>query len=317
METSKLIELQASPVVFREEDHTYWLGDKQLQGVTSTILKQAFPNKYKGIRKDILDKAASRGHDIHSEIEFHDNLGTEADSLRLKNYERLKAAHGLRVIDNEYLVSDLQRFASCIDIVTVDAGNRICLVDTKTTYSLDRESTALQLSVYRRFFEAQNPGLKVARLYALWLPQRDETIAEMVELQPVDDSYLDAIIAQTVEALENPKPATDEPQPEQPDEPLPDGYEALENAYDYWADIKADVDKHFDEAKAALTKCVQDSGLKRLASSRYTCSVVAETHKKVFDEKAFRAKHEDLYNEFLTKDKVTKSYITIKSRNNG
>lgn len=312
MEASKLVK---SPVTFRESDHTYWLAGRQLHGVTSTIIRTAYPGKYDGIPKAVLDNAASKGHAIHEEIEYHDRFGTMPDTPRLQRYEALKKANAMTVVENEYLVSDNETFASSIDIVMTDADDNICLVDTKTTYTLDKQSTALQLSVYRRFFEAQNPGLKVARLYALWLPQRDETIAELTELQPVDDAYLDDIIRQTLDALAN--PAAAEVAPAQEEEPLPDGYKDLEKAYDYWARIKAEADAHIDELKKQIMQTLIANDRKKVSTPLYTCSIVGETSKKVFDEKAFRAKHEDLYNEYLTKDKVTKSYITIKAKNNG
>jgi len=309
--------LKQSPVTFRESDHTYWLDGRQLHGVTGTIIRTAFPGKYDGIPKAVLDNAASKGHAIHEEIEYHDRFDTMPDTPRLKRYEALKTANGLKVVENEYLVSDNETFASSIDIVMADAGDNICLVDTKTTYTLDKQSTALQLSMYRRLFEQQNPGLKVARLYALWLPQRDETIAELHELQPVDDAYLDDIIKQTLDILANPEEEQQAAPVTQEEEPLPDGYKDLETAYDYWARIKAEADAHLDGLKKQIMQLLIDSERKKVSTPLYTCSIVGETSKKVFDEKAFRSKHEDLWNEYLTKDKVTKSYIQIKARNNG
>lgn len=59
-------------LVFRESDHTYWLGGEQIPGVT-TILKPV--TGYDGIPKWILDKAAERGTAVHYVTELHD-LGT-------------------------------------------------------------------------------------------------------------------------------------------------------------------------------------------------------------------------------------------------
>ena len=42
-----MIELVKSSVVFNEENHTYMLGEKQLQGITGMISRQLFPDKYK------------------------------------------------------------------------------------------------------------------------------------------------------------------------------------------------------------------------------------------------------------------------------
>ena len=45
-----MIELVKSGVVFNEENHTYFLGDKQLSGITGMIKRQLFPDKYKSLR---------------------------------------------------------------------------------------------------------------------------------------------------------------------------------------------------------------------------------------------------------------------------
>ena len=51
-----MIELVKSSVVFSEENHTYFLGEKQLKGITGMISRQLFPNKYKDIPEYILKK---------------------------------------------------------------------------------------------------------------------------------------------------------------------------------------------------------------------------------------------------------------------
>lgn len=47
-------------VVFNEEDHTYFLGAKELFGITGMIGRQLFPGKYDKIPKHILEKAGNQ-----------------------------------------------------------------------------------------------------------------------------------------------------------------------------------------------------------------------------------------------------------------
>ena len=54
-----MIELVKSSVVFSEENHTYFLGEKQLKGITGMISRQLFPNKYKDIPEYILKRATA------------------------------------------------------------------------------------------------------------------------------------------------------------------------------------------------------------------------------------------------------------------
>ena len=56
-----MIELVRSGVVFNEENHTYFLGEKQLKGITGMISRQLFPDKYKAVPEFILKRAAEKG----------------------------------------------------------------------------------------------------------------------------------------------------------------------------------------------------------------------------------------------------------------
>ena len=49
-----MIKLVKSPVVFNEENHTYFLGEKQLRGITGMISRQLFPDKYKGVPDHVM-----------------------------------------------------------------------------------------------------------------------------------------------------------------------------------------------------------------------------------------------------------------------
>ena len=187
----KKIELRKSPVIFDAETHTYHLDGVILNGVTSTLIKRAFPDKYKDVDPSVLARAAEKGHALHEAIEFYDNFGhTDNEDPRIESYERLKKDNNLRTIANEYLVSDEKHYASSIDIVMLNEKDEICLVDTKTTYALDRQSTGLQLSIYKMLFEMQNPGLSVEHIYVLWLPNKDTSIAELSELSFIDDDVI-------------------------------------------------------------------------------------------------------------------------------
>ena len=301
MEASKL-DLTISPVVFREEDHTYWLDGKELKGITSTLIHHAFPDKYKDVDEATLKQAASRGHTIHEEVEFHDRFRTMPDSTRLLNYENLKTKNGLTVIENEYLVSDEVTYASSIDIVCVNKHAEICLVDLKTTYTLDKLSTALQLSIYKRFFEAQNPGLQVAHIYALWLPQRDETIAELRELSLVDDSTLDSLFT-----------ATAEDKPFQWKDTIPDGYEELEAEYRKWSAVKDEAEKHIEEAKQRIMALMEKTKKDSIRTGYYTVSLIPGGTSRRFDSSTFKKENADLYNSYM-REVATKSSLRFTTK---
>ncbi len=161
------IELVRSKVVFNELDHTYMLNGKRLSGVTSMLSRTLFKDKYKGIAKEVLARAADYGHNIHEQIELVDSLGVTSDTPAVKDYLRIKEELGVNTLASEYLVSDEDMIASSIDTIFDD----LSLVDVKTTSKLDMEYLSWQLSIYADLFERQNPTLKAKRLLAIWLPK--------------------------------------------------------------------------------------------------------------------------------------------------
>ena len=65
---AKRIELKNSGVFFNEEAHEYWLGDKQLSGITGMLQRQLFPDEFNGIIEATLNAAAEYGTGVHSSI---------------------------------------------------------------------------------------------------------------------------------------------------------------------------------------------------------------------------------------------------------
>lgn len=164
------MELVKSTVIFDPEAHTYSLPNgTRLQGITSMLRRQLFPDEYKDVPQHVLDHAAERGHAIHQLCELVDDLGITPDNPEAQAYIGLKADLGLDYLCSEYIVSDESHFASPIDKVYRDGEDTFTLADIKTTYKLNEEYVRWQLSVYAYLFELQNPGAKVSRLLALWL----------------------------------------------------------------------------------------------------------------------------------------------------
>ena len=190
--------LNQSPVRFESESHRYFLGDKELQGVTSTLVRRAYPDTYKKPDnyteeqwQEILANAAAKGSNMHETIELYDELGVSNDLPELQSYIRIKAENGLTVVATEYVVSDEQHYATAVDKVLMRPDGGIILVDFKRTYDLHIDNVTVQQSICKRFFERQNPDLKVAGIYVMWL--RDDK-SKFVELTPWADEALDLLI---------------------------------------------------------------------------------------------------------------------------
>lgn len=105
-----MIELVKSSVVFNEENHTYMLGEKQLQGITGMISRQLFPDKYKDVPDFVLKRAAEKGSLIHAQCQFVDATGLPPESIEAENYLKERTKAGYKAFANEYTVSDNEYF---------------------------------------------------------------------------------------------------------------------------------------------------------------------------------------------------------------
>ena len=297
------MKLNQSRVQFDAATHTYHLDGVVLQGITGTLIKRAFPDKYKDVDPEVLAEAARKGHELHEAIQNYDRFGIASDDERVNNYVELKHGRGLITVENEYLVSDNEHYASSIDIVMRNALDEVTLVDTKTTYTLDRASTALQLSIYKRWFEQQNEGLKVAHICALWLPNRDYSICDLVELSPVSAEVIDALIEADLND-EHFEYVT-----------VPQWYEELEVKYRRYAKMKADAEYSIEHIKTQLMEMMKTENLTQIKSGYYTVSYIPEKVGKRFDSTLFKSENKELYNKYM-KDSVTAAQVRFTETKN-
>lgn len=162
------------PLVFRESDHTYWLGENRVPGVT-TVLKVL--GGYEGIPERILKKAADRGTAVHKMTEMDDDGTLDVASLDddmlgyLQGYWRFKEEWRPEILDAE--VPDYHptlKYAGTRDrrlILRKHGG----ILDVKSCYRL-MPSTGPQTAAYLEIYNANVPksehlkkrwGLKLAK----------------------------------------------------------------------------------------------------------------------------------------------------------
>lgn len=136
---------------FIDESHTY-LVDGIIVPSVSKILKHKFGNKYDGIDKQVLERAAIRGTEIHEAIEKLCKTGEIEDLKEVKNFMFLQKQYKFEVLDNEVPLIIF------LDGVPVGAGRLDLdlkiddmegLGDIKRTSVLDKEYLAYQLNLYR------------------------------------------------------------------------------------------------------------------------------------------------------------------------
>lgn len=298
------MKLVKSKVRFDEEQHRYFLGEKELSGITGTLIKKAFPDTYKCIPDAVLAKAAERGSVVHQNLELFDTVFNSDVNImhsvlpEVKDYNEMIISYGLHHVDSEYLVTDNENFASAIDKVLADNEGNIYLADIKTTATLHYDNVSLQLSIYAKWFEEQNPDLKVKEIVCMWfkngqskfqpLPRvSDEQIDELINAYLADDAEYQYKVE------------------------VPEQFSALEQEYRL---ITARMDAlkiKQDELKEKIMKMMEANKQKSIKTNIGSYSYVESTTKRTLDTKLFKEKYPNAY-EKLTKVSISKPSIRIK-----
>lgn len=282
------MQLNHSYVRFDEERHEYWLGDKQLQGITGLLSRQLFPNKYSAVPAEVLNRAAQRGSRIHAECFTFDMFGT-AESEEAKWYAELVEKEQLEIIDNEYLVSDNENYASAIDKVLKKNGE-LCLADVKTTYSLDKEYISWQLSIYKYLFELLNPQHEIKRLYAIWV--RNGATLHEVEVKPKD--VIKGLLECEAKGIQFINPYAPVVEDKESEKALCLIRELTEIA----TQIKT-LEKLKSDYNAMIEELFNDLGADKWESDSFVITKTKSYERTSFDSKKFEQDNPELYKNYL------------------
>lgn len=298
------MKLVKSKVRFDEEQHRYFLGEKELSGITGTLIKKAFPDTYKGIPDAVLAKAAERGSVVHQNLELFDTICNSDVNImpsvlpEVKDYNEMIISYGLHHVDSEYLVTDNENFASAIDKVLADDEGNIYLADIKTTATLHYDNVSLQLSIYAKWFEEQNPDLKVKEIVCMWFKNRQSKFQPLPRVADYQiDDLINAYLADDAEYQYKVE--------------VPEQFSALEQEYRL---ITARVDAlkiKQDDLKEQMMKMMEANKQKSVKTQFASYSYVAATTKKTFDTKLFKDTEPEHY-EYYLKETTTKPSIRIK-----
>lgn len=176
---------------FRESDHTYWLGDKQLISVTQLIKKHGLSTDYSCINKKVLNKKSDRGSLIHKEIEEYIITGIMGFTTELEDYIRISNELEITPINAEQIVNN-DIIAGTVDLQATRLKQELpcngfikILVDFKTGTTINKEACRWQLSLYERLI-----GEQFDELYIFHLGEKSKAIK--VDRIPADE--LDKLI---------------------------------------------------------------------------------------------------------------------------
>lgn len=288
--------LKDSPIRFDAIEHTYTAPDgRQLSGITGLLKERLGLGAYVGVDKEVLQRAAERGSEVHRLCEEWDTIGYYPEgNADAEAYISLQAKEGLLHVCSEYLVSDGHTYASPIDKV-FKRGQVYDLADIKTTYRLDREYVSWQLSVYAYFFEMQNPHLNIGNLYAIHL-RNGKAKMVAVERKPKD---------QVIKLLYTQEPMDSDPYA------MPSRWMDREAEYLTFANLAEVYRKKAEAIKAEMLADMEACGASRWESPCLQVVRREGSKRRVVDSKRLEADHPTIYAEY-SKESENKASITIK-----
>lgn len=147
-------------VVFYSQDHRYVVDGVEVPSIT-TLISDYYGNKYAMVRPEILEAAARYGTQVHEELEYYINLRKTdskfpicSDKAEVNNYFKfVEPIYGIEPLLTEKVVvlygaDGKVAAAGRFDLLCMVKG-KLTLADFKTTSTINKQSVAAQLNLYR------------------------------------------------------------------------------------------------------------------------------------------------------------------------
>lgn len=311
MAKKKRIELAKCSVVFNEEDHTYYLPEKNkyLSGITSLLDRQLFPDTYAGIPEAILNQAADYGKTVHASIEDFDMNWENDGTQEVMDYISLTTEQGLIHEESEYLITDNENFASMIDKVYRVDDYTFDIGDIKTYGQMTpekREKARWQLSIYAYLFELQNKKAKVRRIFILHIrnkPKKDGTfdhISDFMELQRIPSEIVkDLLLTDSIgEQFRNPFA-------------IPEDIKSQESLIRKLIQVKTDAETRLNGIKARILSLMEAQDIKSWATDTMRITRKLPSTRSSFSLADFKEAHADIDIEPFMRTSTVAGSLTI------
>ena len=291
---TKRIELKQCSVVFNEEDHTYYLPEKEkyLSGITGMLERQLFPDTYNGIPEAIIRQAAEYGTAVHESIEDFDMYFENDGTQEISDYIGLTTEQGLIHETSEYLITDNENYASMIDKVyrvdetTFDIGD----IKTYGVMTPDkREKARWQLSVYAYLFELQNKKAKIRRIFILHIrnkPKKDggfDHISDFIELKRIPSEIVKELLLADSMGEQFNNPYT-----------IPEDIRSQESIIRDLIQVKNDAETRLNSIKARILSIMEAQDIKSWATETMRITRKLPTTRSSFSLADFKEAHSDI-----------------------
>ena len=291
METER-IELRDSGVLFNKELHEYWLGDKQLSGITGMLQRQLFPDEFEGIPEVMLQEAARYGTEVHESIEAFDTSWLNDGTQEVQDYISLCNENGLVHERSEYTVTDGENWASNIDNVYRTSDDTFSLGDIKTygTMTSDKiEKARWQLSIYAYFFELQNKGAKVDKLFILHIRNKEKTdgtfdhISEILQVKRIPTDICKELLSADLQGKQFTNPYS-----------IPEKYKEQEEYIRKLIQTKNEAEEELSRLKSEILSDMEAMGVRTWETGTMRLTRKMPSVRISFNAAKFKEDHPDI-----------------------
>lgn len=172
----------------RKEHRYFDHPGKEYSGITGLLNKHISGTDWSKINTVALKIALDYGTGVHAAIEKWVKTGEIEEQYRyeVKSFIDLITKERIEMLRAEYIVSDLKKYASPIDIVGRKDG-KVVLLDIKTGSTINKKMVGWQLSVYRYFMGIVNPAVEVDGLYCVHFVNREANLIDMANYEVSDE----------------------------------------------------------------------------------------------------------------------------------
>lgn len=278
-------------IVFRPDDHTYWLGDRQLPSVTQLLHRHGLSADLSGAPQDAVRRAGEHGTLVHEEIETFIRTGEMGITDEFQDF--LKLVYPLAEHWDCEVMVWTDDYAGRADLIGL-RDDCVLVVDTKTGV-LNQNATAWQTSMYANALPEKIR--KDIRLYAF--DAKMDGKSRLVSLEPVSDACINDLLKAEAEGRRyNPiLPVVTE------NEKMLEVERSILTLERQLAELKAQ-----DEAfRAMLMQAMEKGRVMSFESDRLRVAYVAPYNRTTLDSKAVQKKYPKVYDECLRTSTVKAS----------
>ena len=284
--------MKDSGVLFNKERHEYWLGNRQLSGITGMLQRQLFPDEFNNVPEEALKEAARYGTEVHESIEAFDSSWINDGTQEVLDYIGLCQENNLVHERSEYTVTDGENWASNIDKVYRSSDDTFSLGDIKTygTMTPDKlEKARWQLSIYAYFFKLQNQGAKVGNLFILHIRNKAkqdgtfEHIRNIISVERIPSDICKELLDTDLRGKQFINPYS-----------IPEKYRRQEDYIRQLIQTKDDVEEELKILKSEILEDMESKGVKTWDTGTMRLTRKLPTTRLSFNATQFKADHPEL-----------------------